>query len=298
MPQIHLMDMTGPDQVLLEAIGFGADWEIEYCSFTTDIVASTGLPLGKMQHFSKIQWNPGDFLIVPGANVSYIMGSGQIKAQTEMLTWIRQSHAQGVLVCSICAGAFVLALSGLLNDRICTTHWKRTQELQASFPRVQVLENVLFTEQDGIYTSAGLAAGIDLALHLVERLKGEYFACQVAREMVIYTRRNGNQSQQSAHFQYRNHIHTGIHAVQDWLHEHLDQKKSLGDLARIACMSERNFTRIFKRETGLTVKDYVTLLRRESIKKLLQQPDLTRTRMARACGLDSERQLSRLLKTM
>lgn len=298
LPQVHLMDLSGPDQVLLEAIGFGADWEIQYCSYSTDISASTGLPLGKVQHFSEIEWNPGDFLMVPGSNVSFIMKSGEVRAQTDMLAWIRRSHAQGVQVCSICAGAFVLGLSGLLNGRPCTTHWKRTQELQAAFPQAKVIENVLFTEQDGMYTSAGLAAGIDLALHLVERLKGAYFAYQVAREMVIYTRRNGNQSQQSVLLQYRNHIHTGVHAVQDWLHEHLDRKISLGDLARIACMSERNFTRIFKRETGLTVKDYITLLRREAIKKLLQQPDVSRSQMARTCGLDSERQLGRLLKTM
>lgn len=298
LPYTHLMDLAGPDQVILEAIGFGADWEIHYCTYASELISSAGLPLGKVKHFSEIDMQAGDFLMVPGADVDFIINGSEIKAQTDMLEWMRGLKSRQVTICSICAGAFALALSGILDGKNCTTHWKRTKELQAYFPQVNVIENVLFTEQDGIYTSAGIASGIDMTLHIVERLKGEYFAHKVARELVIYNRRSGNQSQHSIFFNYRNHIHSGIHAVQDWLHEHLDKKNSLTELAEIACMSDRNLTRIFKKETGLTVNEYITLLRKETIKKLLQNPDMSRTQMARVCGLESERQLGRLIKAL
>ncbi|HOY03994.1 MAG TPA: DJ-1/PfpI family protein [Saprospiraceae bacterium] len=298
LPHIHLMDLAGPDQVILEAIGFGADWEIHYCSYSPELVSSAGLPLGQVKHFRQVPLCKGDYLLVPGADVGFMLHENELKAQPDLLAWIREAYAQGVTVCSICTGAYVLALSGILDGKDCTTHWKRTKELQAYFPALQVVENVLFTQEDGIFTSAGVAAGIDMTLHIVEERMGEYFAHRVARELVIYNRRSGNQSQHSLFFDYRNHIHSGIHAVQDWLQEHLDRKNSLSELAEIACMSERNFTRIFKRETGLTVNDYITLLRRETIKKLLQKPDMSRPQIARACGLDSERQLARLIKTL
>ena len=298
LPHVHLMDLAGPDQVLLEAIGFGADWRVEYCSFSPELVSSAGMPLGTVKHFNEISLQPGDYLLVPGADVSYMMQGAELKAQTDMFDWMREAYANGVNVCSICTGAYVLALSGILNGKECTTHWKRTQELQKYFPELQVIENVLFTEQDRLYTSAGVAAGIDMSLHIVEQMQGEYFAHKVARELVIYNRRSGRQSQHSIFLNYRNHIHSGIHAVQDWLQEHLDRKNALPELADIACMSERNFTRIFKKETGLTVNAYITLLRKEKLRKLLKNPDLTRIQLARACGLDSERQLSRLLQSL
>ena len=291
------MDLAGPDMVIYEAIGFGGDWEIEYCTYAPALATSAGLPLGNVKHFSTVEMRSGDYLMVPGADVHFMMNSIEFKAQTALFEWIRQQYAKKVTVCSICTGAYVLALSGLLDGKNCTTHWKRTKEMQAFFPRINVVENVLFTEQDGLFTSAGVASGIDMTLHIIEQLKGEFFAHQVARELVIYNRRSGGQSQHSIFFKYRNHIHSGIHTVQDWLEEHLDQKNSIPALAEIANMSERNFTRIFKKETGLTVIEYITILRKERIKKLLQNPDMSRSQIAGACGLESERQLGRLLKT-
>ena len=295
LPHTHLMDLAGPDQVFFEALGFGADLRIAYCGLGREVGSSAGLPFGKLPHFSEIEFHPGDFLIVPGAE-GYYLKSAAFAAETPVLTWIREAYARQVRVCSICSGSFALALSGILDGKTCTTHWKRTSELQAAFPQLRVAENVLFTEQDGIYTSAGIASGIDMALHIVGQLYGEMFAHRVAREMVIYNRRSGNQPQKSILLDFRNHIHAGVHRVQDWLQEHLDQKATLLQLAEIACMSDRNFTRTFKRETGLTVNEYVTLLRKEKIKQLLQSPDQSRGQIAQQCGLRSERHVGRIMR--
>jgi transcriptional regulator GlxA family with amidase domain len=294
LPEIHLMDLAGPDQVILESIGYGADFGIEYCTTDRSVVSSAGLPLATTIHFTEVNFNKGDFLMIPGANVQYLI-STSFRQNQHLFNWINNTYQQGVNVCSICAGAFVLAQTGLLNGVSCTTHFKRTAQLQALFPRIKVIENVLFTEHKGLYTSAGIAAGIDLTLHLVEQLKGKYFAHKVAREMVIYLRRDGNQPQESDLMLFRNHIHSGIHSVQDWLQENLDQPMKLSDLAALANMSNRNFTRIFKKETSLTVHEYITLLRKERIRELLKNPDLSRRQIAQKCGLASERQLSRLM---
>ncbi|MEQ1677368.1 MAG: AraC family transcriptional regulator, partial [Chitinophagaceae bacterium] len=200
--------------------------------------------------------------------------------------------------CSICTGAFFLAMTGLLDDRKCTTHWKRTGQLQAKYPQIRLMENILFTEDERIYTSAGVTAGIDMALYIVAKLKGDNFSYKVARELVVYVRRQGNEAQQSVFMGYRNHIHSGIHKVQDHIQEHIHQKLSLSQLSDIACMSSRNLTRIFKKETGVSVNEYTTLLRKERIRELLKNPDITRKQMAKQCGLKSERQVIRLMKNV
>jgi transcriptional regulator GlxA family with amidase domain len=173
----------------------------------------------------------------------------------------------------------------------------KTAELRRCFPSIKVIENVLFNEQDNIYTSAGIASGIDLALHILEKLENEYFAHKIARELVIYNRRNGNHPQKSELLNYRNHIHSGVHKVQDWLQENLNHKVTLPDLADIANMSERNFTRIFKRETGVTVNGYVQILRKERANLLFKNPDFSHTQIANLCGLQSKRQLNRIINS-
>lgn len=295
LPHVHLMDLAGPDQVFLEAQSYDTPLEIEYCSSADHLQTSAGLPFGKLTHFSKIVINPGDYLFVPGASLSYLL-SKEFKNNSSLFIWIDRCKERGVKICSICSGAFVLGYTGLLDGRKCTTHWKRTGELQQLFPRAQVIQNILFIEDDGVYTSAGIASGIDMALHILEQMKGSYVAHKVSREMVIYSRRTGNDKQQNELLSFRNHIHVGIHNVQDWLQENLHQSPSLSRLAAIANMSERNFTRVFKKETSVTVNTYINLLRKEKIAKLIRNPDVPKSIIARECGLASERHVNRILQ--
>jgi transcriptional regulator GlxA family with amidase domain len=296
LPGLHLMDLAGPDQTLLEAIDYGADFEIAYCGIDTDIVSSAGLGLGRQQHFSEVDKGSIDYLIIPGTRLSYLL-SDAFKNNTVLLDWIRDCYSRDVRLVSICSGAFVLAQCGLLDGLGCTTHFKQTKQLQQLFPKALVRENVLFVEQRNIYTSAGIASGIDLMLHIVEQLKDSYFAHKVARELVIYNRRDGNQEQLSAFMQFRNHVHSGIHSSQDFIVEHIQRKHHLAALAEVANMSERNFTRTFKRETGITVTAYINSIRREVIGKLLRHKDLSYMQIARSVGLDSEKQVRRILNS-
>ena len=295
MPQTHLLDLSGPDQVFFEAKEYGANLTIEYCSFINKTGTSAGLPFGKLKHFSKVKIQKGDYLVIPGADREYLL-SKEVSSQKVMLNWIKKSHENGVNILSICSGSFLLAQTGLLDGKKCTTHWKRVGELQRLFPKLLVQENVLFTEDNGIYTSAGIVSGIDLALYIIEKIMGEYFSYKVARELVMYKRRDGQQSQKGIYTDYRNHIHTGIHKVQDFIIENVGHKSSLEALAELANMSSRNFTRVFKKETNLTVNEFITLVRVEKIRDLMKNPDISRAQIAKQCGLQSERQISRLLK--
>lgn len=295
LPQLHIMDLAGPDQTIHEAIEYGADFEIEYCGINQHVATTAGLPIGKIPHFSKVNYKAGDYLFIPGSQVEYIL-SQEFKKETELLQWIKTIHSEGVLLCSICAGAFVLAQCGLLDQITCTTHFKRTHQLQTYAPQAIVQENILFAEQNGIYTSAGIASGIDMTLDIIEKLTDGYFAHKVARELVIYNRRDGQQAQQSVMLQFRNHIHAGIHKAQDFIVEHINKKHSVYDLADLACMSERNFTRVFKKETGITVVEYINKIRKEKVRELLKNPEYNRRQIATKVGLQSERQLQRILK--
>lgn len=294
LPKVHLLDLAGPDQVFNEAMEQGANISLHYCSFEQQLATSSSLPFGKLQHFSKIKINKGDYLFIPGAELSYLYSPG-LKKEKAVFNWVIDAHKKGAFICSVCTGAFFLALTGLLNGRRCTTHWKRVKELQQKFPALLVEENVLFTEDDQIYTSAGVAAGIDLALHITGRICDDHLSFNVARELVIYIRRKGEEEQQSIYLDYRNHIHSGIHKVQDHILTNIDKKLSLDELSVIAFMSSRNLTRTFKKEIGLSVNEYITLIRKSRAKELLKNPDLSRIDIANKCGLKSIRQLSRLL---
>lgn len=296
LPHVHLLDLAGADQVFLEAKEQGAEIHLEYCSAASEgeLLQSNGsLAFGQLPHFSTASLSAGDYLIIPGADVNYLL-SPQCKQKTALFEWIRAMYHKGCNICSVCTGAYVLAQSGLLDGKQCTTHWKHTARLQALYPAVHVQENILFTEDSGVLTSAGVSSGIDLALHILATLKGDMLSFKVARELVLYLRRSGNQKQHSVYLQYRNHVHAGIHTVQDWLIENIHLAPRLDDLAEKACMSTRTLTRLFKKETGISIGEYIRVLRAEVIRELTKNPNMTQQQIAVACGLKSERQLRRL----
>lgn len=294
LPQLHLMDLAGPDQIIHEAAEFGKAFNVEYCGLETEVLTSAGLPIQNLSPYQDIRLQAGDYLIIPGPRLSYLL-SAEFKKQRNLMNWLQSCYQQKISLVSICTGAFVLGLAGLLDGCQCTTHFQCTAQLQSMFPQAKVKENVLFVEDQGIHTSAGISSGIDLMLHLIEQLTDSYFAHKVAREMVVYNRREGSSAQLSVFMQFRNHIHAGIHQVQDHLIEHVHSKHSLADLCKIACMSERNFTRIFKKETGITVNNYITLIRRETILNLIKNRDLTLAQISRQVGLESEKQVKRII---
>ncbi len=298
IPQkVHVLDLTGPVQVFYEANGYGAHYELIYCSLEDNIISSAGLAFSGVQLYSDVVIQNGDYIFLPGAEMDYLR-SAKLKKEKQFFNWLKKNNAEGINICTICTGAFILAETGLLNFKSCTTHWKRIEELKATYPDLQTKNDVLYTIEKNIYTSAGITSGIDLSLAIVEEHYGPLFAHKVSRELLVYYRRSGNHTQQNVYLNYRNHIQLGIHIVQDWLIENLENKFTIAQLTSIANMGERNLTRTFKKATGLTINQYTKLMRLEKLKTLMQNTELKSDVIANKIGYKNSRQLRRLKKSM
>ena len=289
LPDVHVMDLAGPLQVFHEANGMGARYTIHHCATGSRVRTAQGLVLSDLEPLPDV--HTGDRVLVPGIESSSLDRLGHVPVD-----WLRRSRDAGAEVGSICSGAFVLAHAGLLDARRCTTHWKLTELLQRRHPRARVLRNRLFVADGNIVTSAGLTAGIDTALWLLERDHGPIMAARVAREMVVYLRRDPEHDPDSIYLDYRSHLHPGVHRIQDWLIAHPDRRPTISDLAGVAGMSPRNVTRVFRQATGVTLKNFANRLKLEVADALLRNRELTVERVASECGFTDARQLRRLYK--
>lgn len=294
-PTVELLDLAGPVQVFTEAKFYGYDVSLEFYSYHQDITCTSELAFGKIANYSEAELNEGDFIFIPGTDNDYL-NSFAFKTEKEFFRWIRECADRNITICSICTGAIILGQAGLLDGIECTTHWRRIPELKQRFPKAKVMEDVLFVKSKNIYTSAGISAGIDLALSILEDLKGPLFTHKVARGLVVYHRRSHNHKQESIYLDYRNHINPQVHEVQDYLIDHLSGENSIEMLADLVAMSPRNLSRVFKEKTGVTILEYLTQLRIENAKTLLNNPNYTLEYIAAKCGFKTARQLQRILK--
>jgi transcriptional regulator GlxA family with amidase domain len=235
--------------------------------------------------------DPGDLIVVPGWRSPRLAGTGHLTAAT--LRRLTAHHAAGGTVASVCSGADVLGRAGLLDGRRCTTHHELQDELARRYPRGTVVRDVLYVEDSGVITSAGIASGIDLALHLIATRHGPRPAARIARSMVVYARRNGDAHQDSAMLRHRNHLNDTVHRVQDLIDARLADRLPLASLARAAGCSERTITRAFSQATGLTPLRYQHLLRLERAEHLISQGATVDT-AAHTVGFTDARMLRRL----
>jgi transcriptional regulator GlxA family with amidase domain len=285
-PGCEILDLAGPAQAFHEAKMLGVPYAISYCAPTPEVLSAQGLALSGLEPLPDVR--PGDLIILPGYPAQ------TMPVPRGLVAWLREAYRADVELCSVCTGAFALGEAGALDGRSCTTHWKRVPELKARFPQAQVVGNRLFVIDNGIVTSAGIAAGIDMALALIERDAGPLIAGEVAREMVVYIRRDGAHDQESVYLDYQTHLSPGIHQLQQHLVGNPGSRETLGELARIAGMSERNLTRVFKRATGISIHDYRERLRVERARDLMRNPMMTLDAVAAACGFADGRQLRRV----
>lgn len=286
-PKCEVLDFAGPLQALHEANDFtNGAYEIVHCGATEATRTAQGLMLASLAPLPKPCKT--DVIFVPG------YPPREAKPPRDLDRWLRKANAVGAQIFSTCTGAFVLARAGLLDGRSCTTHWKRTQELQDEYPAVRVLTAHLYVQDENVTTSAGITAGIDMTLDFIEREHGPAIAAKVAREMVVYIRRDGAQRQESIYLAYRSHIDPAVHAVQDWLIANPSERARLEDLAAVGNMSVRTLTRSFQRATGISIGEYRRGLRLEYARALLADPQLTIDAIAANAGFADARQFRRL----
>jgi len=289
LPDVHVLDLSGPVQVFYEANGLGGGYRLRYCGPQSRVRTAQGLWLSDLEPLPETE--AGDTILVPGIDSKTLDRLEQVPVE-----WLRRVAAAGSRICSICSGAFILAHAGLLDGRECTTHWKIADRLAARFPAARVLKDRLFVKDGPLVTSAGVASGIDIALAIVEEEHGPLAAGRVAREMVVYLRRDGSQAQASIFLSFRTHLNPGVHRVQDHLIAHPEEKPTIDRLARLAGMSRRNLTRAFRQATGITLKAFSSRLKLEIAGNLLHDSSLTIEAVAARCGFEDARQLRRLCK--
>ena len=203
-----------------------------------------------------------------------------------LLDALRRAHKRGARLVSICSGVFVLAAAGVLDGKRATTHWRYASQLAERYPTVRVDPDVLYIDEGNVLTSAGSAAGIDLLLHIVRLDYGAAIANQVAKRLVVPPHRDGGQAQYVP-AAVRESAERGLAPLLDWARRHLQQPLAVAQLARRAAMSERNFARRFRAETGTTPHRWLTHERLLAAQRLLETTDDSIDRIAEAVGLQT-----------
>jgi transcriptional regulator GlxA family with amidase domain len=286
-----MLDVAGPCDVFSEAarqVGAPGAYELEVIStLEGPIRASNGM---------RFQSDATIATVKPGIDTLLVAGGPLVDSaeeSTRVSRWLREQAGQVRRLGSVCSGAFILARAGLLDGRRVTTHWNASPKLARAFPQVKVEPDQIYVKDGQIYTSAGVTAGMDLALALVEEDFGRNIALKVAREFVMFLKRPGGQSQFSAHLAAQTAQRSAIRDVQAWVLENLTQPLTVDLLAAQAGMSTRNFSRIFKQETQSTPADYIEMARIDAARRLLSDTNSPLKRVAGWCGFGDANALRR-----
>jgi transcriptional regulator GlxA family with amidase domain len=294
-PDLVLLDFAGPADALRIAARLGAPLRLRFAAPLREDGAALGssLGLGLAGCEPLPERLPGDALVILcGASD----GEGVLESRPgrAIVQWLRAvAGPAGAELACVCSGALFAARAGLLDGRRCTTHHSLIDVLRAAAPRAQVLDSRVFVEDGPVCTSAGITAGIDLALHLIARRTTPRLAAQAARELVVYLRRAPDDPALSPWLEGRNHMDARVHAVQDAIQRDPARDWPLAALARLGHMGVRTLTRRFRDATGLSVHDYHGRLRVALARQALGHGASVEAAAVHA-GLGSARQLRRV----
>jgi len=295
-PGVTLLDVAGPAQVFHTANDASTDnetkpdYEVVLASPTGgQIVSDTKISLTSVT-LQEASSKPIDTLIVAGGTGIYVL------LDEKFLTdWIAARYDQCRRLASTCMGAFLIAETGLLEGKTVTTHWRRVEELQQRHPNVCVQQSPLFTREGKLWSSAGVAAGIDLALAMVDEDHGHGVAMQVAQSLVVFLKRPGGQSQFSDVLLAQKQDRSGAFSdLQAWISNNIQAPLNVEILAKRAGMSPRTFARHYKSRTGVTPAKSIEILRVNKAKQLLEQRNIPIVTVARQTGLFDVQRLRRV----
>jgi transcriptional regulator GlxA family with amidase domain len=294
-PDAQILDITGP----LEVFGRSARWlrdkgVTRKLAYTVELVAAQAGPVATSSGISLVaersyrQISRADTLLIAGG-----IGCHPVMEDQNILRWIRRMAPKVSRVASVCTGALVLARAGLLGNRSATTHWDYIDQLAGISQSIKVQKDAIYVRDGNVYTSAGVTAGMDMTLAMVESDWGQPVALAVAQELVMFLKRPGGQSQFSSHLAAQFSEDDKLRELQLWILDHLDQELSVPKLAARAAMSERNFARRFTADVGLTPAQFVSRARLEAARRKLEENNLQISQVARHCGFGTEETMRR-----
>src|SRR5580700_353866 len=283
VPPARMLDVVGPAEVFADANklhGGEPVYEIEIIAAAEDRAVPTqiGVPILAHRTYRELH-GPVDTLLVAGGE-----WPPDKRHSPDFLSWLRDQSRNVRRLGSVCTGALVLADADLLNGRPATTHWNWCNELIQKHPLVKVDPDPIFVRDKNVYTSAGVTAGMDLALALVEEDHGSRLALQVARNLVLYLRRPGGQSQFSAALSLQLSDRKPLRELESWVLDHLNKPLTVPVLAERVAMSPRNFARVFIKEMKTTPAKFVERLRVESARRRLEESRNSLETIAGECG--------------
>ncbi len=289
-PGLQLLDIIGPLETFnLAAQQLVDDGELKERPYRVVIVSRDGNAVPSMSGLliaAERSLADGvddiDTLIVPGA----LSGDASFFEDADYIEFVRRAHARIRRLCSVCSGALLLGAAGLLDGKRATTHWMDADELKCRFPDVRVEANQIYIEDGGIYTSGGITAGIDLSLALIERDFSRRLALKVAKRLLVFLKRPGDQLQFNSFISAQSQP-TKFEALLDWITEHLDKPLDTATLAKRACMSERTFRRRFEADLGMPPRRYLSHARIIKAQSLLETTSLPIAAIASRCGFRS-----------
>ncbi len=285
------LDVSGPLEVFATAVtpDGGRAYSVEVVAPTAGVIrmgSGVGLAADALASVEA----PVDTFLVAGGNRR---GIGEVSRDPAVLAEVQRIAALARRVASVCSGAFVLAAAGLLDGCRATTHWSACEELAARYPDVRVESDPIYVRDGRISTSAGVTAGIDLALSFVEEDCGHDAAMAVARQLVVFLKRPGGQAQFSAALESQAADRHDLLDIQAWIVEHLGEDLSVARLAYKAAMSPRHFARRFRVAVGMTPARFVERARLEAVRRRLEESDLGVDGIARECGFGSSETMRR-----
>jgi len=294
-PDCQSLDVTGPLEVFAMAHEAVVEGGLADPGYALTLVGpeagplrcSSGLQLVAEASWRSLRGSLDTFLVAGGAGVREMLGDAAL------VRFVARLEARARRIASVCSGSFLLAQAGLLDGRSATTHWANLAQLAEAFPAVDVDPDRIFVRDGPIITSAGVTAGMDMALALVEEDCGREVALQVARRLVLFLQRPGGQSQFSTQLSHQLAERAPLRELQAWIPAHPDADLSVEALARRVAMSPRNFARVFARETGATPARYVERVRVEVARRRLEESRVGIETLADECGFGSVETLRR-----
>lgn len=293
--QTLLLDVAGPLEVLRYANEQQSAMRFDFTYVAAEPTQATtiGLSIAGLQALPETLPENAMVILSGGALLETVQ-AGPRPERRYLADWLRGCVRSDTTVVSICSGALIAAEAGLFDHRSCTTHADCMDELRQLAPLACVVNNRLFVEDGRCFSSAGITTGIDLMLHIVSGLTSPAVASRIAQIMVIYIRRTANDPQISPWMSGRNHIHPSVHRVQDAVVSNPAADWSLGKLAKVARLSERHLSRVFREHAGVSVVDYINLMRVNLAADILAHSRLDMEAVAERSGFASARHLRRV----